>query len=188
MSNIKITQAAIAMEAKALFRKQPIEKVSVTMICDQVGIDRKTFYRYFKDKFDVIDWIYYHDFFADMEPQEDWNIWDYFTEIQRQIFSDREFYLNAFRYQGQNSFRDYGKELLMPIVHKEYGDVFNDPEFEAFIAGNAFNLTCDACERLLSGKITDQEEFTRQFKTFFMLFSERNAAMLKDNLERSEKA
>ncbi len=180
-----ITQDAIALQVKELLRKRPIDKISVTTICDNIGIDRKTFYRYFKDKYDVIDWIYYHDFFKDMQPQPEWNIWDYFTEITKQLHTDPTFYANAFKIKGQNSFRDYGTELLIPIIHEEYGDLFETSEDELFFVRHALDWTYDACQVWLSQKpLLSPEEFCKRFKELFQKFSSRSAELIEDSLRR----
>lgn len=185
MVNRTVTPAAIALETKELLRKRPIDKISVTTICDHVGIDRKTFYRYFKDKYDVVGWIYYHDFFENMPVQPDWNIWDYFTEIQKQLYTDREFYLNAFRYRGQNSFREYGSGLLMPIIHEEYCSCFENEEEEVFFVTHALEWTYDACEKWLSmSPCPPPEEFSEHFKIVFQLFSEKSAELIHESLNR----
>lgn len=187
MGNMAITQNTIALQTKQLLRTKPIDKISVTTICENSGIDRKTFYRYFKDKYDVIDWIYYHDFFEDMAPQPEWNIWDYFSEITRQFYTDREFYANAFRYKGQNSFRDYGTELLLPIIHEEYGDLFQTPEEEHFFVCHALEWSYDACENWLNQKpCPTPEEFARNFKDLFSKFSERSAELIRDSFQRNQ--
>jgi AcrR family transcriptional regulator len=36
--------------------ERPAESITVASLCDRVQISRQTFYRYFKDKFDVINW------------------------------------------------------------------------------------------------------------------------------------
>lgn len=180
-----ITQDAIALQTKELLRKRPIEKISVTTICDNVGIDRKTFYRYFKDKYDVIDWIYFHDFFEDMKPQPEWNIWDYFTEITRQLHTDPAFYANAFKNRGQNSFRDYGTDLLIPIIHEEYGDLFATQEEEQFFIHHALNWTFDACQVWLSQKpLLTPEEFGKKYKDLFRKFSSRSSKLIEESLQR----
>ena len=48
----------IASVAQALLTKYSLAAISVKMIITAAGISRTTFYRYFKDKHDVILWIY----------------------------------------------------------------------------------------------------------------------------------
>ncbi len=48
----------IASVAEALLTKYSLAAISVKMIITAAGTSRTTFYRYFKDKHDVILWIY----------------------------------------------------------------------------------------------------------------------------------
>ena len=38
-----------------LLREKPLEKISVTEICDNAMINRMTFYKYYEDKFILLD-------------------------------------------------------------------------------------------------------------------------------------
>ncbi|MBQ9000961.1 MAG: TetR/AcrR family transcriptional regulator [Eggerthellaceae bacterium] len=40
-----------------LMREKPIDRLSVASICENAGISRATFYRYFTDKFSVVQWL-----------------------------------------------------------------------------------------------------------------------------------
>jgi len=41
-----------------LMRTTPIDRLSVSKICETSGISRATFYRYFTDKFSVVQWLW----------------------------------------------------------------------------------------------------------------------------------
>ena len=56
-SNADIKMAAVdAMDE--LMRETPIDRLSVSKICERADISRATFYRYFTDKFGVVQWLY----------------------------------------------------------------------------------------------------------------------------------
>jgi len=56
-SNVDIKMATVdAMDA--LMRETPIDRLSVSRICEQAEISRATFYRYFTDKFSVVQWLH----------------------------------------------------------------------------------------------------------------------------------
>lgn len=52
-----ITKQHITDSFNALFRKYPLEKITVNMIIENAGVSKSTFYRYFLDKFDVMNYI-----------------------------------------------------------------------------------------------------------------------------------
>lgn len=46
----------LAEAMKELLDHYPVEKITVTQIVDQCGVTRPTFYRHFKDKYDLVNW------------------------------------------------------------------------------------------------------------------------------------
>ena len=52
------TKLWIAEVMKKLMEKKPIEKIRVTEICKAAEIERPTFYYHFKDKYDLVAWIF----------------------------------------------------------------------------------------------------------------------------------
>lgn len=43
-----------------VFKRYPFERVTVQKIIDEAGVSRSSFYKYFKDKFDVVEWFCFH--------------------------------------------------------------------------------------------------------------------------------
>ena len=52
------TKLWIADAMKRLLVKKPLEKIFVTDICKEAEIERPTFYYHFKDKYDLMAWIF----------------------------------------------------------------------------------------------------------------------------------
>lgn len=52
------TKQVLAESLIELSRIKPVEKISVNSIVKNCGAGRQTFYNHFKDKYDLIDWIY----------------------------------------------------------------------------------------------------------------------------------
>ena len=52
-----ITKKRIAKAFALLLEKKEFDKISVSNIMELSGIRRQTFYNYFLDKFDLIEWI-----------------------------------------------------------------------------------------------------------------------------------
>jgi len=52
------TKIWIAETMKRLLIKKPLEKIFVTEICREAEIERPTFYYHFKDKYDLMAWIF----------------------------------------------------------------------------------------------------------------------------------
>ena len=57
------TKLWIADVMKILMVSKPIEKIRVTEICKAAEIERPTFYYHFKDKYDLVAWIFFQSAF-----------------------------------------------------------------------------------------------------------------------------
>jgi len=84
-----------------LLKKQNLEEITVKQIVDQSGLSRQSFYVYYHDKFDLINQIYLSDSENATRSTSTFytNLWS-FMEIMKQ---KKNFYLNALKYNGQNS-------------------------------------------------------------------------------------
>lgn len=123
------TKLAIADAMKSLMREKSFGKISVGDICERCGMNRKSFYYHFRDKYDLVSWIYDIEFYT-LIQQRDCGSWiEVMEEICRYLYSEREFYINAFMVTGQNSFCDYFKQTI-----SELWQTFSDePAFETSV-------------------------------------------------------
>ena len=51
----------LAASFRELVKKSSVEKITIKEITDGAGLIRPTFYHHFKDKYDLIEWIWYQD-------------------------------------------------------------------------------------------------------------------------------
>ena len=58
MADSNITKSALASALKELMETTPFAKITVSDICAKCNMNRKSFYYHFKDKFDLVNWIY----------------------------------------------------------------------------------------------------------------------------------
>lgn len=52
------TRYLFAQAIKELIKGHPLDKITVTDIVNVSGMTRQTFYRYFKDKYDLVNWYF----------------------------------------------------------------------------------------------------------------------------------
>lgn len=138
LANSEFTKNLIAGSTKELIRETTIDKITVVKICEKAGISRRNFYRYFNDKYDVVNYIYYHDHLIKWVYNDNWTIWDYFPEICRELYSDRKFYANAFK---DNAFRNYCYQKLYPLIYEDFEETFDNEETAKFYIRHI----CDLC-------------------------------------------
>ncbi|MCR5160207.1 MAG: TetR family transcriptional regulator [Lachnospiraceae bacterium] len=115
-----LTKKHIAENMKELMRKKPLAKIRTTEICDKAQIDRSTFYYHFRDKYDLVAWIFYDSAFST-------DILDK-TEAAvslRQVKKDYLFYKRANEDSSQNPLWQYMLEYYagryMEIAREKLG-------------------------------------------------------------------
>ena len=52
------TKYIFAQAIKELIKNRPLDKITVTDIVIKAGMTRHTFYRYFMDKYDLVNWYF----------------------------------------------------------------------------------------------------------------------------------
>lgn len=141
MSDSHITKRALAQALKELMLQRPFAKISVSDICAQCGMSRKSFYYHFRDKYDLVHWIFESEFVQTVSFEQSRSSWDYYCELCRYLYEERDFYRRALRIRGQNSFRDVFYEVFTPVVVTMVEELFSDEEDAPFYIaffGDAF--------------------------------------------------
>lgn len=169
MADIEEVKNNIAEATKSLIRAHSIDTITVTEICDKANVNRRTFYRYFHDKYEVVEWIYYHDALVNSEHFKDWSVFDYMSRILESLYEDRKYYVNALKYHGQNSFRDYCTKQMTRLIVPKYNNVFADEKELAFFVKHLCEMTYNASVEWLSEEpcLTPQE-FEKKYRLFLI--------------------
>ncbi|OUP17812.1 dihydroxyacetone kinase transcriptional activator DhaS [Lachnoclostridium sp. An196] len=165
MADSNITKKALAESMKTLLGTMPFSKISVSDICEVCGMNRKSFYYHFRDKYDLINWIFHTEFYeaACAKPYEDG--WEFILGICKYFYSNHAFYKKAFEITGQNSFRDYFQEILEPILLQYSAEMFDfedPPEF--FITFISDALIISMIRWLSARSCMEPEEYVRQLR------------------------
>ena len=107
MAYAMITKTAMADSMKTLMNEKPFAKISVGDICERCGMNRKSFYYHFKDKYDLVNWIFQTEFLEMLMGRSYTSGWQLLSDICEYFYKERAFYTNALQVEGQNAFRDY---------------------------------------------------------------------------------
>lgn len=166
MADSNITKKALAASLKELMKDTPFAKISVGDICERCEMNRKSFYYHFKDKFDLVNWIYYNEF-ARTALQNDYaSSWDFIRDICDYFYEQRDFYRKVLKISGQNSFSEYFTELLLNVFTESFKDLFGDDPNHEFYAGFIANSFVSAIIRWLTEKdCMPSEEFVSLLKS-----------------------
>lgn len=127
-----ITKKALAESMKELMQDMAFSKISVTNICEKCGMSRKSFYYHFKDKYELVNWIFYTEFISFLEQNKDMDEHTFMTAICTYFYDNRAFYTNAFNVEGQNSFTEFFSDTLQSIAYESMQSRIGDHEFRDF--------------------------------------------------------
>ncbi|MGD1822763.1 MAG: TetR family transcriptional regulator [Pleomorphochaeta sp.] len=117
MANNNLTKIAIATSIKKLMKSKSISKISVSDICRDCNINRKTFYYHFGDKYELLIWIFKEEVIDyTFEKCESIHSYEGALCFLTCLYNDANFYRKAFQEMGPHSLRDYFGQIIKPIV------------------------------------------------------------------------
>lgn len=115
----EMTKALLGEKFKELVVKKSFDKLTIKMITDAAGVIRPTFYNYFQDKYEVMDWLLREDIFKSVTELIDMEMdLEAMKMLFRKFEADREYYAKAFEVKGQNSFEEMLFEQVYELVEK----------------------------------------------------------------------
>ena len=165
MSDSQITKKALAESMKKLMEEKPKKKINIGDIVEGCNMNRQSFYYHFKDKYDLVNWIYYTEFIVTIKdsPMSSWNI---LVNICKFFYNNKIFYKNAFQVTGQNSFSEYFIEVLHPILTVHLNDIFKNNknvDFYATFYSDAIRVSISRW--LIEGARIPPEQFVELIKS-----------------------
>lgn len=134
MPDSQLTKNALSAAMKELMAKYPMEKIKIGDIVELCNMNRQSFYYHFKDKYDLVNWIYYTEFFSNIQSSLEKSAWELIEKMCDFFYENRVFYSNALRVTGQNSFSEYFTEVMHPLIHSGIEEIFKDDINQDFYA------------------------------------------------------
>ena len=117
MSESTITKKAIASAFKQVMLEKSFDKITVQDITVKCGLNRQTFYYHFEDRYDLLNWIYYHEVFMPfVEVLTEDNYHESFLVMFKIMYQDKLFYKNAFSMTAEHGFKEYMYSILETLV------------------------------------------------------------------------
>lgn len=132
MADVSMTKYAMASALKELTKKMPFLKISVGDICRHCGMNRKTFYYHFKDKEDLVNWIFETEFIEFARNNTYTSVWEAMDDLIHYFYNNRIFYCKILEYAGQNSFSDYFNELIHAVFCEQLQTIVKNPQARDF--------------------------------------------------------
>lgn len=108
MTDSVYTKYAIADVFKDIMTRKAFEKITISDITTACGLNRQTFYYHFRDKYELLNWIFYNDVimpFTDDLSFDNWS--DKLCNMLNTIYTNSRFYSNALRMSYGQEFKEY---------------------------------------------------------------------------------
>ena len=106
MAVARDTKGMFADELEAMMERMPLSKVRVRDLCARCEVERRVFYYHFKDKYDLVAWMFERDQQAASDKHAPYTE-SFYAEAHRQLWARRDFYRRAFEEDSQNSIWRY---------------------------------------------------------------------------------
>ena len=123
-----------------------IERISVKTIMEKAGLPRTEFYRYFKDKYDLMNYVYSNSIEKIIRSNHQITQKDITLACYRYMYQKKEFFSQIVRYKRQNSFLqflyDYSYRISVDSIKAAFNVEKIDMELECslklFCAGSTY--------------------------------------------------
>lgn len=128
------TKYIFAQSIKDLMASQSLDKITVTDIVRHSGMTRQTFYRYFQDKYDLVNW--YFERLADKSFRQIGNSSTLREGLIKKfsfLLNDKIFFMQAFQSKDYNNVENYDYQCIFmfykQIIEKKIGTIPSDIMF-----------------------------------------------------------
>ena len=113
-----MTKQLFADKIQQLAKHKPIKDIQIKELCALCGVERTTFYYHFRDKYDLVAWIFKQNYVEEAQHAETINDERMIRSMFQRLSVQKEFFLNALRDPSQNNLREYMLAFYIEIEEK----------------------------------------------------------------------
>ena len=180
MADSNITKLAHSNALKELLEEQSFEKISVSDICERCHMNRKSFYYHFKDKYDLVNWIFDTEFvevnqtnamYAQNESFAFDDRWKNIEIICDYFYENRSFYRRVLKVDGQNSFVSHFREFIRPLFRLRVEALLGVEDVPEMVYDFVLDgVICVVARWLLDKNCISVEDFMFNLKKLIQIF------------------
>ena len=116
MSNI--TKKALEASLKHLLLQKPLNKITVSDIAEDCGINRMTFYYHFKDIYDLVEWACVEDAAQALDGKKTYETWqEGFLNIFHAVLENKPLIMNVYRCVSRERVELYLYQLTYELIY-----------------------------------------------------------------------
>lgn len=133
------TKRALEASLKRLLLQKPLDKITVSDITDDCGVNRMTFYYHFRDIYDLVEWSCAEDAARALNGKKTYDTWQQgFLQIFEAVQENRPFILNVYHSVSREQVEIYLYKvtygLLRGVVEEQSAGMSVREEDKQFIA------------------------------------------------------
>lgn len=135
----QFTKKALEDSLKHLLLTKPLNKITISDITEDCGINRMTFYYHFRDIYDLVEWSCLEDAGKALAGKKTYQTWRQgFLQILYAVRENAPFVTNVYQCVGREAVEKYlaplADQLLMDVLNEVAAGMTVREEDKAFIA------------------------------------------------------
>lgn len=165
------TKRALAASFKELLAQKPFNKITISDITENCGVNRMTFYYHFHDIYDLAQWAFQEEAAGLLNGTLNASNWqDGFLSVVEELQRNRQLITNVCRSVRREELEQHMCELverlLKPMLDKELGDTnIRQDDWDFVIHFYTYALMGLLLEWIEDGMKTEPEVLTRRLNT-----------------------
>jgi len=113
----QVTKRALEESLKRMLLKKPLDKITISDITEDCGINRMTFYYHFKDIYDLVEWACEEDAARALDGKKTCDTWQQgFLQIFEAVTENRPFILNVYHSVNREQVERYLYRLTYGLI------------------------------------------------------------------------
>ena len=118
------TKRALEESLKRMLLKKPLDKITISDIAEDCGINRMTFYYHFRDIYDLVEWSCVEDAAKALNGKKTYATWQQgFLQIFQAVLENRPFILNVYHSVSREQVETYlytlTYDLLIGVIEEK---------------------------------------------------------------------
>lgn len=135
----QITKRALEESLKKMLLKKPVNKITISDITEDCGINRMTFYYHFKDIYDLVEWSCVEDAARALDGKKTYDTWQQgFQQIFQAVLENKPFVQNVYQFVNREQVETYlyslTHNLLIGVIEEKAVGMQVRDEDKEFIA------------------------------------------------------
>ena len=159
------TKRALATAFEQELHTTPYAKISVGSICAASGMSRKCFYYHFKDKEDLVNWIFDEDIRPVPDKEEEPSLARRMGAVSCVLYEKQSFYRKMLKAEGQNCLSQHLRAVCVGEIVEELDKTGSSPALRRFQAEFCADFFVCALKRwLCTEPVLPPEAFIAQME------------------------